>query len=128
MTMVVVYYTTSHSYGEGWGVDSYIELVGFLGLVMGTLLFNGVFNDLINRLARQLNAESFMVVDEGSGNRSSSDTNQSKGGFDDQNESSLKQPQQNETEMETFAENSDTIPTLTVVHDLSADDFDEYSD
>ena len=125
VTMVIVYYSTSHHYGEGWGIYSYIELVGFLGLVMGTLLFNGLFNGVINRIARRLHMERWMVTEESGGNE---EYKQSSDVQDGVSESSLKQPQQTETEMEEFADTNEAIPTLTVVHDLSADDFDEYND
>jgi len=39
---IILYYSGLHKYGEGWEKNSYLQLGGFLLLVVGTVLYNGV--------------------------------------------------------------------------------------
>ena len=40
--MLIIFYSTSDNYGEGWGTHSYVQLVGFILLLTGTLIYYDV--------------------------------------------------------------------------------------
>ena len=42
VVMIIIYYSTDHEYGESWGTYSYIQVLGFVVLACGTLIFNHV--------------------------------------------------------------------------------------
>jgi len=40
---LILYYATNHNFGEPWGANSYIQLIGFCFLILGAFVYNAVF-------------------------------------------------------------------------------------
>ena len=63
--MIIIHYASGTSYGEKWGDNSYIQLVGFVLLTFGTMTYNKVLplERIVNKIRGRPEGE---PVDEGS--------------------------------------------------------------